>query len=424
MRYRGVKGMSDILPEEIKNWHFVERCAETFFNQRLYEEIRTPLLESSELFSRSIGEGTDIVNKEMYSFVDRGGRNLTLRPEMTASVIRAVIENNLLAKREPLKLFYKGPMFRAERPQAGRRRQFYQIGVEVIGSDSPLYDAEVIKDLSLFLTSIGLTSSDFSIQLNSIGCPCCRPPYLEKIRNYFQTKKEKLCADCIVKLGKNVLRILDCKKDECVQCSKEAPRMLDSLCGACRDKFSCVKKGLHAFGIPYEINTGIVRGLDYYTGTVFEVTSEKLGAKDALAAGGRYDTLMKELGGADKGAIGFAIGMERLLQLFVQKTELVPSYVEKTVYIAYAFEQYQEFLQRIIGRLEQAQIPVYADFDSRSLKAQLRRAHKFGFRWVLILNEGEVEQGNVVLKDLCATQGEQVIIAVERLEEELKQKIV
>ena len=421
MQYRIAKGMSDIYSPDIYTWQFIEQEARYFFGSRLYEEIRTPIVEYTELFTRSIGEASDIVNKEMYSFRDRGDRSLTLRPEMTASIVRSVIENNLLAKREPLKLFYIGPMFRAERPQAGRKRQFYQIGVEVIGNDDPFCDAEVIKDSCFYLQRLGLEREEYTVKLNNIGCQQCRPPYMKRLKEYFITRKEQLCADCNFKFDRNVLRIFDCKNDTCRTIAQDAPKIGDNVCQQCRDHFGSVEKVLQSFGISYQIDNEIVRGLDYYTSTVFEITSNKLGAKDAIAAGGRYNNLFEELGGTRKGAIGFAIGVERLLMCLENKLEnYKPNTLQKTVYIAYSDSKYLDDCKMACVRLETFGLPTYADWDEkRSLKSQLKRANKFGLRWVLIFNKDEVERGQCTLKDFCYKGQDQCRINIKNLEKEV-----
>ena len=420
MKYKTVKGMSDIVFPDIQKWQFIENIARSFFGGRLYEEIRTPIVEYTELFSRSIGEATDIVNKEMYTFKDRGERSLTLRPEMTASVVRAVIENNLLKKREPLKLFYIGPMFRAERPQAGRKRQFFQIGVEVIGNSLAFCDVEVIRDAANFLRRVGLKENEFSVKLNNVGCPKCRPSYKSKLNKYFSSRKNKLCEDCLFKFEKNILRIFDCKNDKCIKLCQEAPKMIDDACEKCSSHFQEVEKGLKLFNVPYVVDKTIIRGLDYYTSTVFEVTSSCLGAKDAILAGGRYDNLMKELGGEDKSAIGFALGLERLL-LCLEKSlkDYSSNVLDRTVYIAYSDEKYIEEGKRIAARLEKCDFATYMDVDGRSLNSQLKRANKFGLRWVLILNKDEVERGECTLKDFCYEGQDQCIIYIKTLENQV-----
>ena len=420
MEYKSVKGMSDIFLPEIRVWQFIENEARVFFQKRLYEEIRTPVVEYQELFTRSIGEASDIVNKEMYSFTDRGGRALTLRPEMTASVIRAVIENNLLTVREPLKLFYIGPMFRAERPQAGRRRQFFQMGVEVIGNDLPFCDAEVIKDIALFLTRVGLKKEEFTVKLNNVGCATCRPDFVKKLRSFFQKNKAAFCKDCLFRFEKNVLRIFDCKNDACKKVLKKAPKINENVCPRCRDHFNKVQEGLQVFDVPFTVDKDIVRGLDYYTSTVFEVTSTKLGAKDAIAAGGRYNNLMKDLGGAAKSAIGFALGMERLIMCLDASAEEPQSAIlSETVYVAYSDPKYIDACKQVCARLERIGCASYTDLDGRSLKSQLKRANKFGLRWVLILNKNEVEKGYYTLKDFCYKGEDQCLINIETMENQV-----
>jgi len=335
-----------------------------------------------------------------------------------------VIENNLLTKREPLKLFYAGPMFRAERPQAGRRRQFFQIGVEVIGNDSPFCDAEVIKDLCFYLQKVGLKRDEYTVKLNNIGCTKCRPSYMKRLKEYFETKTEKLCVDCRFKFKRNVLRIFDCKKEGCRILAKDAPKIGDVVCETCRAHFQAVKTGLQTFGIQYNVDKDIVRGLDYYTSTVFEVTSIQLGAKDAIAAGGRYNNLMEELGGENKAAVGFAVGVERLLMCL--EDDLVhysSDLLNKTVYIAYSDKKYIEQCKGVTARLENIHYATYSDLDGRSLKSQLKRANKFGFRWVLILNKDEVEIGIYTLKDLRSKEKDQCNIREQYLEKDIKATI-
>jgi histidyl-tRNA synthetase len=424
MQYKTVKGMSDITFPEMKYWHFIEDNARTFFGRRLYEEIRTPLVEYTELFQRSIGETSDIVNKEMYTFEDRGGRSLTLRPEMTASVIRAVVNENLLGVREPLKVLYLGQMFRAERPQAGRKRQFYQIGVEVIGNDFPFCDVEVIRDLAYFLFSLGFTEDEIAVKINNVGCNECRPAFLGELRTFFQSHLSSLCESCNFKYEKNVLRIFDCKNDACRAISAQAPKVTDNVCNRCQNHFSAVIDGLDLFHVPYSIDKNMVRGLDYYTSTVFEVTSSKLGAQDAIAAGGRYNNLLKELGGPDKGAIGFALGVERLLICLQNVLKTYQSdIVSKTIYIAYAHADYLDEAKKMIAKLERSGFATYIDCDSRSLKSQLKRANKFGFRWVMILNNDEIEKGMITIKDLSAQDGGQLLLSLNDIEAQLREII-
>ncbi len=405
MEYKVIKGMSDILPSEIYKWQYVEERAKDFFSSRFYEEIRTPVLEYASLFIRSIGESTDIVSKEIYSFTDRGGRELALRPEATASVVRAVAEANLLAKRDIWKLFYFGPMFRAERPQAGRKRQFYQLGVEVIGPVSAEADAVTVKDLALFLSRLGFAEGDIELQVNSIGKDCCRGGYKEKLRKYFSESFGSLCESCKVKYEKNILRIFDCKNEVCRKISSGAPKITDNLCADCAAYFERFCEFLDKFGIKYSVNKEIVRGLDYYTGVVFEVATGLLGAQDAIAAGGRYDSLMSEISGGkvNAGAVGFAMGMERvILALERAGVDILPinNRLKKSVYIAYADKSFAENIPEISNFLESEGIPSYWEVEFKSLKSQMKRCNKFGFKWALILNSGDYEEGKVSLKDM------------------------
>lgn len=423
MQYRCVKGMSDIYLDEMSRWQFIEEKARSFFSARVYEEIRTPVVEYTELFCRSIGEASDIVSKEMYSFEDRGGRSLTLRPEMTASVIRAVIENNLLKKREPLKLLYMGPMFRAERPQAGRKRQFYQIGVEVIGDASPLADAMLIRDAANFLKALGLKENEFSITINNVGCSECRPAFLDTLRSFCKERLDELCNDCTFRYEKNVLRIFDCKNPACKKIISSAPKVSEHVCETCAAHYAQMQRELDRFSVAYTSDPSIVRGLDYYTSSVFEITSSKLGAQDAIGAGGRYNNLMQELGGPQKGATGFALGVERLLMCLEDELKDYSSpALQKTVYVAYAKNEYCEQAKDVISSLENAGIATYSDCDARSLKGQLKRANKLGFRWVLILNEGEVEAGKVTLKDLSREDNNQELVRIDDVVDVMKRK--
>lgn len=426
MQYKTVKGMSDIVFPEMRGWQFIEHTAQRFFGARLYEEIRTPIVEYTELFQRSIGEASDIVSKEMYSFNDRAGRSLTLRPEMTASVIRAVVNNNLLGLREPLKLFYSGAMFRAERPQAGRKRQFHQIGVELIGNSDPWCDAEVIRDLTFFLFALGLTPAEIKLKLNNVGCDHCRPAFIEKLRDYFAPRLALVCDNCRFKYDKNVLRIFDCKNDACSDLALSAPKVSDHVCDACADHFKKVLAYLDTCCVDYVVDQNIVRGLDYYTSTVFEVTSSKLGAQDAIGAGGRYNTLLSELGGPHKGAIGFALGEERLLiclKDILQSREL--NTLARSIYVAYSDAEYLKIVRDIIARLEKTGVATYGDLDGRSLKSQLKRANKFGFRWALIVHQGEYESGECTVKDLHSNAEDdgQSTIQLTQLEDDIFDKL-
>ncbi|NOX19709.1 MAG: histidine--tRNA ligase [Nitrospirae bacterium] len=403
MKYKTIKGVQDILPPETFLWQEVEQTAKEIFSLYGFKEIRTPILEFTELFVRSIGETTDIVEKEMYTFQDRAGRSITLRPEGTASVVRAYIQHGLSQLPAPQKFYYIGPMFRYERPQKGRYRQFHQIGVEVFGVDSPDVDAELIDMIRAFLQRIGLDS--LSIEINSIGCEQCRPFYRERLIEFLSSGVDTLCNDCQRRYQKNPLRVLDCKVPTCKEFIKDAPRITDFLCDGCKEHFQKFQQRLKALEIQYSINPEMVRGLDYYTRTTFEITSNALGAQNAVAAGGRYDRLVESFGGPPTPAVGFAIGMERLIVLL---SELKPPRDKgPMVYFVTLGEEASEFAFKELSHIRSAGFSAEMDFRRSSLKSQMRRADKAGARLVFIVGEDELSKGIVKYRDLREhTEGE------------------
>ncbi|MFI5293502.1 MAG: histidine--tRNA ligase [Thermodesulfovibrionales bacterium] len=396
-RYKALKGMKDIMPSDIHIWQEVERKAREVFASYGFLEIRTPIVESTSVFARSIGENTDIVEKEMYTFEDKGGRSITLRPEGTASVVRCYTENHLYTLPSPQKFYYTGPMFRYERPQSGRFRQFYQIGVEAFGSSKPEMDAEVISMLNRLLRGIGLESPHF--QVNSIGCEKCRPVFKEALLAFFAGSLDDLCTDCRRRYDQNPLRILDCKVDRCREIRKDAPRVVDYLCEDCRNHFERFLALLEMLGIPHTVNPEMVRGLDYYTRTTFEVTSENLGAQNAIAAGGRYDRLVKEFGGPETPAIGFALGMERIVELL--KMSVKYDLPAPEVFIAAVGEQAGKEGVRIADGLREKGIWVELGEGSSSLKSQMRRADRLSAKYVFIIGDDEIKSGMVGWKRLA-----------------------
>ncbi len=406
---KALRGTKDILPDEISLWQNIEAIGRDIFNIYGYNEIRTPIIEEAGLFIRSIGGATDIVQKEMYVFSDRGGRNIALRPEATASIVRAYIENSLYQPGGVTKLFYIGPMFRSERPQQGRQRQFYQIGVEAIGSDNPLIDAEVIALALRFLEKAGIKK--FQVKLNSLGCQKDKARMMEKHKESIRPHLEKLCETCKERFDKNALRIFDCKEESC-KAIIENIKMESALCNECAGHFEKVKKALDTIGISYEIDSKIVRGLDYYTKTVFEITQQDLGAKDAICAGGRYNNLVKELGGKDVPAIGFAFGMERLALALGKTKEAGAKARGVDAFIAVTGEAFYSEAFKLLDSLRSAGISTEMDYESKSLKAQMRKAEKLGARFVVILGEEEFKQGKVVVKDMVKHEQKEV-----RLEE-------
>lgn len=393
MEAKGIKGFKDILPEEVIHWQFLERVAREVFENFGYLEIRIPIIEFTEIFSRSIGEHTDIVDKEMYTFEDKSGRSITLRPEGTASVVRAYIEHGLYSGPKPTRLYYMGPMFRYERPQKGRYRQFYQIGVEALGVDFPSIDAELIGMLWYLFERLKL--NDLELQLNSLGCKRCRPLYEEALKDFLKDKFPLFCPDCKNRYKLNPLRILDCKSDHCKSATANAPRILDFLCPACRSHFEEVQGYLTVLSIPFVINHRIVRGLDYYTKTAFEVLTPKLGAQNAIAAGGRYDGLVEEFGGPPTPGIGFAIGVERVV-LQLEKDTPVP---ETLIFLASLGPQAHAFALKLAYELRVLGIKVNIGYGD-SLKSQMRKADRLGSRYVLIIGDEEMKRGTAFLRDM------------------------
>ncbi len=395
--------MQDILPPDIFLWQKVEQTARQIFSVYGFQEIRTPIMESTTLFSRSIGESTDIVEKEMYTFTDKGDRSVSLRPEGTASVVRSYVENHLDKLPAPQKFYYAGPMFRYERPQSGRFRQFYQIGVEAFADSSPRMDAEVIAMLEHLLSGIGLKGVAF--QINSIGCDQCRPEYRDALLGFFSEKKEHLCADCRRRYDKNPLRILDCKASTCQEQRQGAPKITDHLCEACKTHFEKLQALLTLLHVSYSLNPDMVRGLDYYTRTIFEVTSQSLGAQNAVAAGGRYDKLVKEFGGPETPAIGFALGMERVVEL-LKKTEL-QSPPSPSVYFAVLGDAAGCACLVLAEQLRSQGFWVEVGDAASSLKSQMRRADKMAVHYVFIMGDDELHSGMLKWKNLAeAGQGE------------------
>ena len=395
-QFKVLKGMKDIMPPDIHIWQDVEKKAREIFASYGFLEIRTPAVESTSVFIRSIGEGTDIVEKEMYTFQDKGGRSITLRPEGTASVVRCYVENNLHGLPSPQKFYYMGPMFRYERPQSGRFRQFYQIGVEAFGSARPEMDAEVISMLARLLMGIGLQELHF--QVNSIGDEKCRPAFKEALLAFFAGRLDDLCSDCRRRYNQNPLRILDCKVERCVEIRKGAPRVIDYLCEDCRNHFDRLLELLGMLGISYTVNPEMVRGLDYYARTTFEVTSENLGAQNAVAAGGRYDRLVKEFGGPDTPAVGFALGMERIVELL--KTSLKYDLPAPKVFIAVIGERAGRKGLRIADDLREMGIWAELGDSMSSVKSQMRRADRLSAGLVFVIGDDEIQSGMVRWKRL------------------------
>lgn len=392
-----LRGTKDILPGEIEIWQNIESISRDIFHIYGYKEIRTPIIEEASLFIRSIGDTTDIVQKEMYVFTDRGGRNIALRPEATASIARAYIENSIARNSDITKLFYIGPMFRSERPQQGRQRQFYQLGIEAIGSDSPWIDAEVICTAVRLLEKLQI--KNFSVKLNSLGCHKDKQEIINKYRELLKPCLNTLCKECNARYEKNVLRILDCKEEQCREIIAKV-QIKGALCDDCAKHFEAVKEALNILGIKFEIDSKIVRGLDYYTKTVFEITQGDLGAKDAICAGGRYNNLIKDIGGHDTPAVGFAFGIERLVLVLQGAVNIRPQVSCPKVFIAVAGNVLYGEAFKLLGSLRNAGISSEIDYNTKSLKAQMRKAEKLGARFVIIVGEEEFKQHKVMLRDM------------------------
>ncbi|MCK9175419.1 MAG: histidine--tRNA ligase [Desulforhopalus sp.] len=404
MKIKALKGFKDILPGEVELWQILENTARAVFEQYNFHEIRVPVLEETALFQRAIGDTTDIVEKEMYTFVDK---QQTLRPEGTASLLRSVIENGLLVQKPVQRLFTIGPMFRHERPQKGRLRQFHQLDIEVIGSKSPLLDTELISLAALLFSELGI---NVSLELNSLGCPKCRPAYREALLAFINERKDKLCSDCQRRSETNPLRVLDCKVPEDRALMANAPSIQDWLCEECGEHFNVVQQGLERLGIPFRLNKFMVRGLDYYCRTTFEFLTSDLGAQAAVAAGGRYDGLVELLGGpAGTPGIGFAMGMERIVLLMQQSGQDFQESIEPLdIYIAGLGDHGQKEASRLAWELRQDGFSVGLDYEGRSLKAQMKLANRENATFVFIIGDDELALGKGVLRNMRDRDAEQM----------------
>ncbi len=390
------KGTKDILPNEVYKWQYIEKKITELMNNYGMKEIRVPVFEHTELFSRGVGETTDVVQKEMYTFEDKGGRSVTLRPEGTAGVVRAYIEDGLASQATPLKLWYEMPMYRYENVQKGRLREFRQIGTEIIGTGSFLADVEaILLGVNIFKV---LNIPNIKITINSIGCPTCRAKYQDALRDFIRPNLDNYCDTCKTRFEKNPLRILDCKEEKCKELNQGAPVILDYLCDECRDHFENVQKYLKANGVDYEIDAGIVRGLDYYTKTVFEFISEDDGL--TVLGGGRYDGLVEEVGGQPTPAVGFAMGMERLLEVFERANPDLVKEKTMDLYIASIGEEADIFATKLATDLRNEGVQVEKDICSRSLNAQFKYANKTNARYVLTIGENEVRENKARIKNM------------------------
>ena len=404
--YQAARGTTDILPAEQPYWRYVEKAIAEITRLYGYQRIDTPTFEDTGLFTRSVGEGTDIVDKEMYTFEDKGGNSITLSPEGTAPVCRAYLENGMFNLPQPVRLYYLTRFFRYERPQAGRLREYHQFGCEVFGDEDPSLDAEVIGLAQRFYASLGLKG--LTLQINSIGCRQCRPAYLILLREYYQGHIDKLCDDCKKRLMKNPLRLLDCKHPACQAIADAAPASADHLCPECGEHFKKLQKYLGLLGIPFLLNHRLVRGLDYYTRTVFEIQPEEEGGQSTIGGGGRYDDLIEELGGKPAPAIGFATGIERIILNLKKQSISVPALPALQVFIAAMGEAARDVAIKLAADLRQSGISVVTTTGEKSLKAQLRQANALGVRYTLIIGEDELKAGVVTLRDMASARQETV----------------
>lgn len=412
------RGTEDVLPIEVQIWRKIEQTARECCDLFGYKEIRTPVFENTELFCRGVGETTDVVQKEMYTFNDKGGRSITLKPEGTATLVRSYIENSLYANPQPTKLSYIIPCFRYEKPQSGRLREFHQFGIECFGAESPETDAEVISLAHTFLSKVGVKG--VSLYINSIGCPGCRGEYNKKLREYFTAREEVLCETCKTRLEKNPMRIIDCKSPICGEIAKGAPKIVDYLCDDCETHFEKTKAGLDNLGIEYQVNPDIVRGLDYYTKTVFEFVSDSLGAQSTVCGGGRYSGLVEELGGKPTEGIGFAAGLERLV--LIVKSQGVEDFEESApeVFLGTIGEEAVKAAQKIVYGLRIKGISAEQDLCHRSVKAQMKFANKLGAKYSAIIGDDEIAKGMARLKNMETGEEGEVSLTAEGIYEQVR----
>lgn len=411
----GPKGTNDILPGQVEKWHYLEQIIRDICREYGYSEIRTPVFEHTELFLRGVGDTTDVVEKEMYTFEDKGRRSLSLRPENTASAVRAYVEHKLYAQPQPIKVYYVGPMFRYANVQAGRYRQFHQFGAEVFGSNDPAVDAEVIAMAMDFYGRLGL--ENLELHINSVGCPKCRADHREELHGFLRPNLDKLCKLCQGRLERNPLRILDCKEAACQEVSQGAPTTTGCLCPDCAQHFARVKACLDSIGVKYIVNERLVRGLDYYTNTAFEIMANDIGAQSSIGGGGRYNGLIEQVGGPVTPGIGYALGLERILATMEQQGVEAPGGLNFDVFIAALGDAAKVRGFAILNDLRRAGLVAEMDYMGRSLKAQMKYAGKFSTRFTVIIGDEELHRGVAVLRDMAA--GAQEEVALDKLREKI-----
>lgn len=420
MLTKAPRGTRDILPEAVDKWLYVENMFREICHTFGYGEIRTPLFEHTELFQRGVGETTDIVQKEMYTFDDRGGRSITLKPEGTAPVVRAYIEHKMYGDVQPTKVYYITPCFRYERPQSGRLRAFHQFGVEAFGTKETSVDAEVIAVATVFLEKLGIKGLE--LRINSVGCPECRKKYNEKLKKYLKEKLPQLCKTCNTRFETNPLRTIDCKEDKCQEALKQVPLMVDNLCDDCGEHFEELKARLNLLGVEYIVDSKIVRGLDYYTKTAFEIVSKDIGAQGTVCGGGRYDRLIKEFGGPDTPGIGFGLGIERLILCLESQGIKIEKQGSIDLYIANVGDRASKKAFEMTYKLRISGIGTECDHMNRSLRAQMKYADKMQSKYTMVLGDEEIEKGRARLKDMMTGEEIQVSLNIEQIKDALQHK--
>ncbi len=406
MLTKAPRGTKDIMPDQIYKWHFIENKFAAICRKYGFEEIRTPIFEHTELFQRGVGDTTDIVQKEMYTFEDNGHRSITLKPEGTSSTVRAFLENKQYAESQPTKYYYETQCFRYEKPQSGRLREFHQFGVEVFGSKSMLADAEVMALANDFLTDMGI--EDIELRINSVGCPKCRETYRKALQDFLKPNYDNLCETCKDRYERNPMRILDCKNESCQEIVKNAPMMLDYLCDDCKESFEQIKNYLTASEIEYTVDPKIVRGLDYYTKTAFEFVSNNIGAQGTVCGGGRYDNLIKEVGDIDVPGVGFGLGIERLILLLDALSIEIPKPLNDKVLIAVMGENAKLFGLKLLSDLRKNGISSQMDLMERNIKGQFKFANKINAKYTIVIGDNELETETVSVKNMADSSQKQV----------------
>ena len=402
------KGTKDILPGEIEKYKYVQTEFSKLLENYGYQQIRFPVFEYTELFQRGVGDTTDIVQKEMYTFLDKGGRSITLRPEGTASVVRSYIENGMSSQPQPIKLYYDITAYRYENVQKGRYREFNQLGAEVLGSDSSNADIEIMVMLNALFAKLSI--SNVQLNINSIGCKSCRAKYNQMLKDYFSDKISNMCDDCKKRYEKNPMRLLDCKNERCSIISKDAPMLLDNLCDGCKNHFDLVEKGLKEMNVPYIVNKRIVRGLDYYVRTVFEFIAEGIGAQNTICAGGRYDGLVSELGGNDTPGIGFAMGLERLIDVMEKSGFKLPDEKKTVKYFAFIVENEYKAVRKKANDLRIKDIYCEIDVTDRSLKSQMKFADKKNALYSVVIGDNEIDSNKAIIKNMLTQETKEVSV--------------